>query len=336
MATLNQDEVNALMNAIEEGRVADQERGPNAAPVTVWDFNSQDRIIRGQLPTLDAINEQIASLVGIGLSGRTRVNLSVTSRPAILQKFSDLSGILASPSVLGVLRLSASQGPGLCVFEPGTTEALLAAALGDRKPRSAEMRPQPRMALTAVEQLVLRRLSQVVSDAMRTAWQEILPLQPEILRFETDPRMAAIMAPNDVAIACSFEIAGAIEGRLHVIIPYAAVEPIKGALLSPPRMSVGSDLRFAEALADELTQVQVEVRGVLGHAALRFEKLLALEVGDLIALNADEHGSLPIYVQGREKLTGAPCVSGGSMELRLDRGIVALDRTGGPDSRLTH
>ena len=29
--------------------------------VAVWDFASQDRIIRGQLPTLDAINEQIAS-----------------------------------------------------------------------------------------------------------------------------------------------------------------------------------------------------------------------------------------------------------------------------------
>src|SRR5580692_13161312 len=105
MPTLNPDEVNALMNAIEEGRVAEQKTGAVSAPVTVWDFNGHDRIIRGQLPTLDAINEQIASLLSLGLSGRTRLNMTVASRPATLQKFSEFASILAPPSVLCVVRL---------------------------------------------------------------------------------------------------------------------------------------------------------------------------------------------------------------------------------------
>ena len=90
----------------------------------VWDFNSQDRIIRGQLPTLDAINEQIASMISIGLSGRTRINLAVSSRTASLQKFQDLGATLATPAVLCVMRLGPSRGAALCVFEPGTTESL--------------------------------------------------------------------------------------------------------------------------------------------------------------------------------------------------------------------
>jgi flagellar motor switch protein FliM len=321
MPTLNPDEVNALMNAIEEGRVAEQKTAAAPGPVTVWDFNSHDRIIRGQLPTLDAINEQIASLLSLGLSGRTRLNLTVASRPATLQKFSDLANMLAPPSVLCVVRLGKGQGPGLCVFEPGTTEALLAAALGDRKPKSAELRPQPRVGLTSVEQMVMRRLTSVLTDALRTAWQEILPLQPEILRFETDPRMASVMGPNDVGIACSFELGGAIEGRVNLIIPYAAVEPIKAALLSPPRMSTGGDQLFAEALASELSRVEVEVRGVLGETGMRFEELLELEVGDLISLDADERALLPIYVQGRRKLAGSPCVAAGSLALRIEQDL---------------
>ena len=61
-ATLNADEISALMSAIQEGRVASEPAGSrtNATP---YDLTSQDRIIRGQLPTLDAINDRVGSLL---------------------------------------------------------------------------------------------------------------------------------------------------------------------------------------------------------------------------------------------------------------------------------
>jgi flagellar motor switch protein FliM len=74
---------------------------------------------------------------------------------------------------------------------------------------------------------------------------------------------------------------------------------------------------------------------VLGHAALRFEKLLDLTVGDLICLDADEQGSLPIYVQGRQKLSGSPCVNGGSMALRVEHDIATFTR-GDSNERTVH
>ena len=52
--TLNSEEVNALMSAIEDGRV---ERASESAPAVVaYDLTSQDRVISGQMPTLDAIH----------------------------------------------------------------------------------------------------------------------------------------------------------------------------------------------------------------------------------------------------------------------------------------
>ena len=97
-------------------------------------------------------------------------------------------------------------------------------------------------------------------------------------------------------------------------------------------MSVTGDTRFAEALANELTQVRVEVRGLLGRAALRLEKLLELDVGDLIPLDADEQAPLPIYVQGRRKLSGSPCVSGGSLALRIEADVGSIHRAEMPET----
>ncbi|HVE83277.1 MAG TPA: flagellar motor switch protein FliM, partial [Myxococcales bacterium] len=80
-ANLNPEEVQALMSAIEQGRVQPATSPPGAL-VVPYDLTSQDRVIRGQMPTLDAINEHIASMVGIGLAGRTRLAIGVASSPA--------------------------------------------------------------------------------------------------------------------------------------------------------------------------------------------------------------------------------------------------------------
>src|SRR5205823_4618627 len=127
-ANLNPEEVQALMSAIEQGKVQPS-TSTGGAPVVPYDLTSHDRVIRGQMPTLDAINEQVASMFGIGLQGRTRLALRVTSAPATLLKFLDLQSLLEAPATIGVLALGVNAGQALVVLEGGVADALLAAAL---------------------------------------------------------------------------------------------------------------------------------------------------------------------------------------------------------------
>jgi len=319
-ATLTPEEVRALMSAVQEGRIP-QDDPSTRGEVAGYDLTSQDRIIRGQMPTLDAINEQVASMLGIGLAGRTRLTLRVTSSPATLLKFADLIPLLAPPASVCVLGLGAAHGFALAVLEPGLAEALLAAALGDRRARPADALPEGRREFTSVEQLVLRRLLVILTDAMAVAWGPVIAIQPEVLRFELDPRMATIAPPSDVGIVSAFELKGGIEGRLQLVIPYAAVEPAKARLASPRRLSQRADERFAEALAREVSQVAVEIQGVFGRTHLPFSRFLDLKVGDVLILDSNETGTLPVMVQGREKLRGTPSVSGGSLALVIDHAL---------------
>jgi flagellar motor switch protein FliM len=326
MATLNADEVNALMEAINEGRVAETE-GANAAAAAVapYDLTNRDRIIRGQMPTLDAINEQIASMLGTGLAGRTRLNLKVTSTPATLIKLVDFNALLAPPTIVGVIALGPGLGLALVALEPGLGDALLAAAMGDRNARTDDQ-PDPRRELTSVERLVLKRLLTLLTDAMGRAWFPVLPLQPELQRFESDPRLAIIGPPNEAAILTTFEVAGTMSGRLQLVIPFATVEPVKKSLSSPPRVNAGSDTRFAARLADELAEVPVELAALLGRTVLSVRRILELEVGDVITLDTDEGSPVPLLIEGRHKLEGQPRVVGGSNAIVLDQGLASEPR----------
>ena len=316
-ATLTPEEVRALMSAVQEGRVP-QDTPEHKGEVVGYDLTSQDRIIRGQMPTLDAINEQVASMLGI-VAGRTRLAIRVTSTPATLLKFADLTPLLAPPASVCVIGLGSAHGFALAVLEPGLAEALLAAALGDRRARPADALPEGRREFTSVEQLVLRRLLGILTDAMSTSWSQVIPFQPEVLRFELDPRMATIAPPSDVGIVSAFELKGGLEGRLQLVIPYAAVEPAKTRLASPRRLSQRADERFAEALAREVEQVAVEIRGIFGRTTVPFARFLELKQGDVLMLDSNEVGSLPVLVEGREKLRGTPSVSAGSLALVVER-----------------
>jgi flagellar motor switch protein FliM len=324
-ATLSPEEVKALMSAIQDGKLPSEggSRGAHG-PVANYDLTSQDRIIRGQMPTLDAINEQIAQQLAMGLTGRTRLAIRVSSAAATLLKFADLTPLLTPPASVCVLGLGPGYGFGLAVLEPGLGEQLLAAALGDRRSRQPDAPAEARRELTSVEQGVLKRLLAVLTDAIALAWAQVMPFTPEALRFELDPRMATIAPPSDVGIISGFELTGALEGRLQLVIPYAAVEPAKQILSAPRQLSQRADDRATVMMTRELEQVEVNLAGLLGRTRITLAKLLELEPGEVLLLDHDEASPLPLLVQGREKMVGFPSVSGGALALKIERGLVPL------------
>lgn len=323
---LNQDEISALMSAVQDGRVtpeAPKGRG-NATP---YDLTSQDRVIRGQMPTLDAINEQIASSFAMGLAGRTRLQVRVSCGPASLLKFGDFNSLLAPPTTVCVMSLGKPGQQALLVLEPGLADSLIAAALGDKKAR-AEDPPQagddgPRRDFTNVERKVLTRLLGIFTDGMTQAWAPVLAFKPEIARFESDPRLAVIAPSNEAAVLCSFELEGALKGVVQLALPYTSIEPAKKALMSPPKLGNTSDARFAKRLEEELNETHVQLRVLLGKTTLTLRDLLDLEDGAVLTLGTSEGVPLPLYVQGRAKFTGQPRVVGGAMALEIDRGPVS-------------
>lgn len=330
-ALLNTEEITALMSAIQDGRVEPKAPRTKAAPVN-YDLTSQDRVIHRQMPTLDAINEQVATMFGMGITGRTRLAMRISSGPATMLRFSEFNALLAPPATVTVLSLGKAGAQALLVLAPGLADRMIAAALGDKRanvddaPRPVAGAADARRDFTAVERNVMRRLLAILTDAMETAWAPVLPFKPEVLRFESDPRLAVIAPANDTAVVSTFELEGAIRGTFQLALPYTAIEPARKALMSPPKLNSVSDGTFASAMRAELNQVEVDVVAVLGAAHLSVREILDLEPGHVVMLGTSEGAPLPVFIQGKAKFTGQPKVVGGALALELDAGPIQPTR----------
>jgi flagellar motor switch protein FliM len=57
---LSQEEVDALLKGLVDGEIETESSQADHGDVTTYDFTSQERIIRGRMPTMEVINEHFA------------------------------------------------------------------------------------------------------------------------------------------------------------------------------------------------------------------------------------------------------------------------------------
>jgi flagellar motor switch protein FliM len=321
--SLSPHEMDALLNAMKEGQLDRPVAESPPRVVTAYDLTSQDRVIRGQLPTLDSINDQVASQVAVGLSGRLRLPVSVTSQPAQLMKFSDVNALLRAPATFVMVGLSPMQGTGVMLVPEELLRALLAGALGDKNAKVPQTPPETRQDLTTVERSVFARIMTVVFDALARAWTPVLVWRPEPQRVESDPRLAMVAQPGDVAIVSRFAMSlgeNNPAATLLLAIPYASVETVKKQLSASPRNNTTNQVQFGHTLRNRLEDIPVECCGVFGHARMTLSEFLALGKGDVVTLDTGESRALPLLVQGVQKVMGKPDVIAGGMALVLEDG----------------
>ena len=77
---LSQDEIDALLHGVDSGAV-ETEPPPEPGEARNYDFASQDRIVRGKLPTLEMINERFARLFRQNLYALLRRTPEVAVNP---------------------------------------------------------------------------------------------------------------------------------------------------------------------------------------------------------------------------------------------------------------
>lgn len=64
---LSQDEIDALLHGVDDVEEEEVSEAPSDASALEYDFSSQDRIVRGRMPTLEIVNERFARHLRVSL-----------------------------------------------------------------------------------------------------------------------------------------------------------------------------------------------------------------------------------------------------------------------------
>ena len=85
--------------------------------VIPYDLRSQDRIIRGRMPSLEIIHDRFIRMFRITLSGALRKPVDIKIRSTELIKFGEFLRTLPVPSSLNLFRMNPLAGTGIMVLE---------------------------------------------------------------------------------------------------------------------------------------------------------------------------------------------------------------------------
>ena len=284
---LSQEEVDALLKGVN-GDQDDAAAPEETTGVRTYNLATQERIVRGRMPTLEIINERFARLLRVGLFNFLRRSAEVSVGSVRVSKYSEFIRNLVVPTNLNLVHMKPLRGTALMVFDPGLVFLLVDNLFGGDGRFHTRVEGRD---FTQTEQRIILRILDIVFEAYTKSWEPVFPVEFEYIRSEMNTQFANIATPNEVVVSSTFTVElGSVSGQIHFCMPYSMIEPIRDALTSSLQgEALEVDKRWIRLMTQQIQIAEVELVATLGHGRASFDEILNFKVGDIIPLNVAEH-----------------------------------------------
>jgi len=305
-AAISDEEVSALL----EKNAADG--------VRPYDFTTQ-RINRMQLPLLEVVCKSFAERAGVALSTMLGRDASMQFTSLESAKSADLQAALPVPASLAVVRLKPLPGFAFVSVEPSLLLTLLDGFFGG----SGRAITDPAAAIAPAAQRFLALMLRSFAPAVTAAWAPVTPVELELVKQETNPRLVQMGAPLESLLVAKFTVEfGARSGHIDWLLPEALLAPVRETLAADGgQTTLRKQDPWAPVLSNALQDAEVDTHAILAQAQISLRELVRLSPGDIIPIEAPQQvtlfaGDVPVYrgrfgiSQGRNALKilsgGAP------------------------------
>ena len=239
-----------------------------------------------RLPMLEIIFERLVRLLSTSLRNFFTDNVEVTLESIRSVRFGDYINSIPLPSLLSVFRAEEWDNFGLVTIDSSLAYSVLDTMFGGKRGQAApriDGRP-----FTSIEIRLIHRVIALVLSDTQAAFRPLSPVTFTLDRIESNPRFVSISRPANAAIRV--ELKFDMEGRggsLHLILPYATIEPIRELLLeSFMGEKLGRDPIWENHLATEVWQADIDVTCVLHETQMPLKRVMKLEIGDTLMFDA--------------------------------------------------
>lgn len=282
---LSQDEIDALLHGVDDGDI-DTDDDSDEEGVRNYDLASQDRIVRGRMPTLEMINERFARYTRISLFNLLRRNADVSTGGVQIMKFGEYIHTLYVPTSLNIVKIRPLRGAGLFIFDAKLVFKLVDNFFGgDGRHAKIEGRE-----FTPTEIRVVHMVLEQVFIDMKEAWNAVFKIEFEYVNSEVNPSMANIVSPSEVIVVSTFhiELDGG-GGDLHLAIPYSTIEPIREILDAGVQSDIDDvDERWMTTIRKDLLEAKVPINVTVLEDRISLREVAKMKAGDIITIDFPE------------------------------------------------
>ena len=279
---LSQDEIDALLSGVDSGEV-ETEVGEALPPGSAqqYDFTTQDRIVRGRMPTLEMINERLARNLRQSLFDMLRRSPVISLEGIQLSKFGEYVHTLLMPSNLNIIRMRPLKGSALIVCNPKLIFSLVDCFFGGEGRFYNKIEGRE---FSTTEMRIVKRFLDIVFSDLEEAWGPVMPVKFEYVNSEVNPQFANIVTPSEVVVVSTFHIdLESGSGYMHITLPYSMVEPIRELLDAGVQSDVmEKDERWATILREEIKTVEVALNATLTRKRVSLREVMDFKTGTIL------------------------------------------------------
>jgi flagellar motor switch protein FliM len=284
---LSQDEIDALLHGVDDGDVETEPLDDGSSrSARSYDFNSQERIVRGRMPTLEMVNERFARHFRIALFNFLRRAAEISVSGIQVQKFSEFIQGLFVPTNLNVIRMSPLRGRALIVMEPRFVFTAVDNFFGGggqfyNKVEGREFTP--------TEMRIIRLIIDMIFKDLTEAWKPVMDMEFEYINSEVNPQFANIVSPSEIVVISTIhvELEGG-GGDINIAMPYTMIEPIRELLDAVTSDRGEVDGRWQESLRTEIMRSEVTLNSKLIEKEMTISDVIELKKGDVIPIEMPE------------------------------------------------
>ncbi len=309
---LSQDEVNALLRGIAGGEV-ETAPPPSSAETTgakSRDYNiaSQERVIRGRMPTLDIVNERFARFFQVSLSSTLRKAAEFSPVSTEMIKFGEFIKKIALPSNINILRLEPMKRNFLFIIDARLVYLLVDHLFGGVGRGHVKVEGRD---FSPIENRITRNLLNQAMGDFEKAWAPVHHVATTYIRSEINPQFAAIVSPSEQVIALTYRLDIDGQGRpVYVCIPYSTVEPIKEKLYTGFQSDQYEvDHNWINRYRTQFNHVPVSIVAELGRGKAKLSEVLGWKIGDILPLDRHMDDPIDLLVEKSVKFRARPGVS---------------------------
>ena len=286
MATdfLSQDEVDALLKGVTGETDEPEATDDGEGGVRTYNLGTQERIVRGRMPTLELINERFARYLRIGLFNYMHRTTEISVGPIRVQKYSEFIRNLVVPTNLNLVAAKPLRGTSLFVLDPNLVFLVVDNMFGGDGRFHTRVEGRD---FTPTEQRIIRGLLNVVFSEYSRSWKPVYDLSFDYIRSEMNSQFANIATPSEIVISTTFSLEfGGTAADMHICFPYSMVEPIRDLLYSSMQSDqLSTDQRWIIMLRRQLKDAEVEIAAQLATTTVSLGQILKMKSGDIIPLS---------------------------------------------------
>ncbi len=316
---LSQDEIDALLHGVDDGVVeTENDSNSESGEIQSYDFTSQDRIVRGRMPTLEMINERFVRYFRISLFNFLRRSAEIAISGVQILKFSEYTHSLFVPINLNLVRFNPLRGKALFVLDPTLVFTFVDNFFGGSGKFYNKIEGRE---FTLTEMRIIKLILDLIFKDLKEAWKPVLDVDFDYLNSEVNPQFASIVSPSEVVVVSTIHIeTDGGGGDLHITMPYSMVEPIRELLDAGIQSDRGdTDDRWQVMLRNEILGSHVGLSSVLLDKNLSIRDLVEMKKGDVIPVELPD--TVTLKAEEVPLFTGQVGVSNGNYAIRINEKI---------------